>query len=74
MKLNAVNGKVSYIMIAGADSVKGEMPLEIAQKMLNSGAKKTSTRFPGYPCCVDNKYFFDAKPESAAKTNKGKKK
>ena len=48
------NGKVPYIMVAGADHVTGEMPLETAEKIYNEGTKRASNRFPGYPVCVDN--------------------
>lgn len=65
------NGKVPYIMVAGADHVTGEMPLETAEKIYNEGTKRASNRFPGYPVCVDNKYFFATKtsPKKRKTTN-----
>lgn len=65
------NGKVPYIMVAGADHVTGEMPLETAEKIYSEGAKRASNRFPGYPVCVDNKYFFAIKtsPKKRKTTN-----
>ena len=42
------NGKVPYIMVAGADHVSGEMPLEAAEQIYNQGEKRASNRFPGY--------------------------
>ena len=41
------NGKVPYIMVAGADHVSGEMPLEAAEQIYNQGEKRASNRFPG---------------------------
>lgn len=40
------NGKVPYIMVAGADHVSGEMPLEAAEKIYSEGTKRASNRFP----------------------------
>lgn len=77
MNLKVVNGKVPYIMVAGADHVKGEMPYEEAQKMFDTGTKRASALFEGYPYCVNNKYFFACQPvetPTAKKTGKGKKK
>ena len=75
MNLKVVNGKVPYIMVAGADHVKGEMPLEEAQKMFSTGTKRASALFEGYPYCVNNQYFFAGEPKApaAAKTGKRKK-
>lgn len=77
MNLKVVNGKVPYIMVAGVDHVKGEMPLEEAQKMFETGTKRASALFAGYPYCVDNKYFFacERKPKApVASSGKRKKK
>ena len=65
------NGKVPYIMVAGADHVTGAMPLETAEKIYSEGTKRASNRFPGYPVCVDNKYFFATKtsPKKRKTTN-----
>ena len=75
MNLKVVNGKVPYIMVAGADHVKGEMPLEEAQKMFSTGTKRASALFEGYPYCVNNQYVFGGEPKApaAAKTGKRKK-
>lgn len=77
MNLKVVDGKVPYIMVAGADHVKGEMPLEEAQKMFSTGTKRASALFEGYPYCVNNRYFFACQPVAAPakgkKTGKGKK-
>ena len=42
------NGKVPYIMVAGADHVSGEMPIAAAEQIYNEGKKRASNRFPGY--------------------------
>ena len=65
------DGKVPYSMVAGAENVTGEMPLETAEKIYNEGTKRASNRFPGYPVCVDNKYFFATKtsPKKRKTTN-----
>lgn len=63
------NGKVPYIMVAGADHVSGEMPIAAAKQIYNEGKKRASNRFPGYPVCVDGKYFF-----ATVKTSSRKKK
>lgn len=65
------NGKVPYIMVAGADHVSGEMPLEAAESIYAAGEPKSSDQFKGYPVCVDNKYFFACQPST--KTSKRKK-
>lgn len=67
MKLKAIDGKVSYLMIAGRYTVEAEMPLESAERMCAKGAK-VSDRFPDYPICVDDKFFFpgtSTKPKSS---------
>lgn len=63
------NGKVPYIMVAGVDHVSGEMPVEEAEKMYAAGTKRASNRFPGYPVCVDGKYYF-ATEKTAQKKRK----
>lgn len=63
------NGKVPYIMVASADHVFGEMPIAAAEQIYNKGKKRASNRFPGYPVCVDGKYFF-----ATVKTTSRKKK
>jgi hypothetical protein len=65
MKFTVNNGKVPYIMVAGQDHVTGEMLLENVQKLMDTGTKRASNRFTGYPICVDNKYFFAGTSEKA---------
>jgi hypothetical protein len=45
-------------MVAGTDHVSGEMPIAAAEKIYNEGKRRASNRFPGYPVCVDGKYYF----------------
>jgi len=70
MKFTENNGKVPYIMVAGADHVSGEMPLEEAERIYKTGSKRASNRFEGYPICVDNQYFFAG--TSSTKSGKAK--
>ena len=66
MKLKAIDGKVSYLMIAGRYTVEAEMSLENAERMCAKGTT-VSNRFPDYPICVDDKFFFpgtSTKPKS----------
>lgn len=67
MSFTVINGKVPYLMIAGKDTVKGEMPVEAAQKIYAEGTYRPSRRFEGYPIGVNDRYFF------AGKTGKGRK-
>lgn len=67
------NGKVPYIMTAGNDFVSDEMPIEEVEKMYANCEKRASNRFPGYPVCVDGKYFFAATPDTSA-PKKGRQK
>lgn len=64
--------KVPYIMVAGADYVTGEMPLSEVQHLYDEGTKRASNRFPGYPVCVNEKYFFAIKTD-IHKTGSGRK-
>jgi len=73
MNLKVVDGKVPYIMVAGADHVKGEMPLEEAEKIISTGTKRASALFAGYPYCVNNQYFFAYEPPKAAPAKTAKK-
>ena len=62
MKLKAIDGKVSYLMIAGRYTVEADMPLESAERMCANGTTM-SKRFPGYPLCVDGKFYFAGNEE-----------
>lgn len=68
MKLQVNNGMVAYMMEAGKDAVSAQMPEDKARKIIAKGPKRTSSRFPGYPICVNDRYFFAAeKPVKKSK-------
>ena len=58
MKLKEVNGKVSFIMKAGKEFVKNEMPVAEAQKFVKNGKVAESDKFEGYPVCANDTYYF----------------
>ncbi len=55
MNFTVINGKVPYLMIAGKDTVRGEMPVEAAQKIYAEGTHQASRRFKGYPIGVNDR-------------------
>ena len=57
MKLKIVNGEVLYLMECGKDMVADKMSLACAKKICSQGTKD-SDRFPSYPICVDDKFYF----------------
>lgn len=68
MKLKSTNGKVPYIMAAGKDFVRDEMSLAAAEQICSRGTQITSKRFPDFPLCVDDKFYFagtSTKPKSS---------
>ena len=68
MKLKSTNGKVPYIMAAGKDFVKDEMSLAAAEQICARGTQTASKRFPDFPLCVDDKFYFagtSTKPKSS---------
>ena len=69
MKLTIKNGMVPYKMDAGKDVVDAEISEAKARMIITKGPKRASNRFPGYPICVDNKYYFAA----TSKRTKSKK-
>lgn len=46
------NGKVPYIMVAGADHVSGEMPLEAASRFTTRARRGPATGSPAIPCAL----------------------
>lgn len=60
MTLKEVNGKVSFVMKAGKDFVKNEMPAAQAQKLIDNGKITESDKFADYPVCVNDAYYFAA--------------
>lgn len=70
MKLKSENGLVPFLMVAGKDTVSSEMPLAEAEQLCAKGTT-VSTEFPGYPICVDGKYYL-AGISTKPKTSKRK--
>lgn len=64
-KLISKNNQVDFIMKAGNDFVKSQMPLEEAQKII-SGAKTidSSRKFNGFNTVVDKMYYFPTEREA----------
>lgn len=67
MKLKSKNGRVSFLMLAGTDHVKSEMPLSDAERLCRNGEVTTCSQFHEYPICVDGKYFFAGEPPKPRK-------
>ena len=68
MKLKSIDGKVPYIMTAGKDFVSDEMSLAAAEQICSRGTQTASKLFPGFPICVDDKFYFagtSTKPKSS---------
>ena len=67
MKLKSIDGKVPYIMVAGKDFVKNEMPQVVAKRICANGRKTISKSFPDFPICIDNKFYFVEMPTKSRK-------
>ena len=59
LKLKEVDGMVKYLFAAEKDFVKNKMPITDAKKIISEG-KDMKSKFPEYPICIDNKWFFEA--------------
>ena len=63
-KLISKNNKVDFIMKAGNDFVKSQMPLDEAQKIINEAKTVDSSRkFNGFNTVVDKMYYFPMERE-----------
>ena len=60
MKLKVKDGKVRFIMATGDDFVRNEMGMNAANEIIEKGTVTESTKFEGYPICVDEKFYFAA--------------
>ncbi len=69
MKLTVKDGKVGFIMATGDDFVRNEMGVNAANSIIETGTVTESTRFEGYPVCVDEKLYFAA-PVTKRKTKR----
>lgn len=68
-KLKSKDGQVEFIMKAGNDFVKSQMPLSEAQKIVdNAKTVETSRKFDGFKLLIDKTYYF------RVENNKGEKK
>lgn len=58
-KLKVINNsRVTYLMKAGKDIVKGQMDVSQAKKFINNGSEE-STEFPGFGILAEGKYYFE---------------
>ena len=63
-KLISKNNQVDFIMKAGNDFVKSQMPLEEAQRIINEAKTVDSSRkFNGFNTVVDKMYYFPMERE-----------
>lgn len=63
-KLISKNNQVDFIMKAGNDFVKSQMPLDEAQKIINKAKTVDSSRkFDGFNTVVDKLYYFPMERE-----------
>lgn len=63
-KLISKNNQVDFIMKAGNDFVKSQMPLDEAQKIINEAKTVDSSRkFNGFDTVVDKMYYFPMERE-----------
>ena len=63
-KLISKNNQVDFIMKAGNDFVKSQMPLNEAQKIINEAKTVDSSRkFNGFNTVVDKMYYFPMERE-----------
>lgn len=64
-KLISKNNQVDFIMKAGNDFVKSQMPLEEAQKIISRAKTVDSSRkFSGFNTVVDKMYYFPTEREA----------
>ena len=57
MKLNSINGQVTFLLRTGKDFVKNTMSEAAAKRIIDTG-KTTDSKVPGYPIAVNDTYFF----------------
>lgn len=63
-KLISKNNQVDFIMKAGNDFVKSQMPLDEAQKIIDKAKTVDSSRkFNGFNTVVDKLYYFPMERE-----------
>lgn len=57
-KLKIVNNRVNALYRAGKDLVKTSIPASQAALTMDTGSI-TDSDIPGYPICVENKWYFE---------------
>lgn len=57
-KLRIVDGKVPYMMVAGKDFVAAESPEATVRWIIENGKLEITNDVPGYPLCVDGKWYI----------------
>ena len=67
MKLKINGDKVPYLYEEGKDTVKATMDASVAQKIVNKGKVSQSKKHPGYPLCVNGKFYFQGVKEKPEK-------
>lgn len=57
--LQVDKGRISFLMIAGEDTVRNIMSFDGAVRMIRGGQVTDGSKVhPHHPVCVDGKYFF----------------
>lgn len=55
-------GLIGFYMPGGGQMLHDLMPVHIAISIINNGKEiKRSNKIKGFPLCVDEKYYFEAK-------------
>lgn len=57
-KLKNVNGRVNSLLKTGNDFVKNSLSISAARHIIDTG-KMVKSNQPGYPICVDKKWYFE---------------
>lgn len=57
-ELRIVDGKVPYLMVSGKDFVAAESTEETVRWIIENGRLEASGDVPGYPLCVDGKWYI----------------
>lgn len=73
MKLKVEDGMVCCLYRAGKDMVEQKLSASVAAGIVKGALKKTtSEEHPGFPLCVDEKWFFPVEDQKRP-TGKSKK-
>ena len=57
-KLKNTNGRVTALLRTGKDFVRHSLSVSAAQHIIDTG-KQVKSNKPGYPICIDDKWFFE---------------